>query len=420
MQKPRNQKTQEGRTNESLTNLALTLTCIGIPLFATDCILKGLHHPKSHDRIMLLSGSELTSTGKNFRSYQPNRKIEQSAVYGDQIAYRSQYKSNNLGLVSLRDIRASEKLDVAIAGDSFTEGQGGYPWILDFQKTMETKSNLKSMSYAIAGSGFGDFAATGKDAKKAHGARSIIIFSIEHDAYRPWQKMGSNKNCSYYSNGALDHLLGPFSCSVYGIVWHHVSTGLSDRELLIEARKNQSFGLIPTLSETFRRLGSLSPKPPKQEAKSSANPSSQSKHNNSPTSPQEIQPALGTSKPYPNSSPEAPSLRLGPLPMEAKTAIYDLNKIYGADNVLWVLLPDTPNANTAKSSQPAAQDPFAAAINIAGAKKIANLRHSCKMSVSDFNTLDNHPNKKGYAQLLNCIYRDHEVQAFILSKKLSK
>ena len=52
------------------------------------------------------------------------------------------YKSNNLGLVSYPDINEGEELDLVINGDSFSEGQGGFPWVVAWQKK-ELKKKLQ-------------------------------------------------------------------------------------------------------------------------------------------------------------------------------------------------------------------------------------------------------------------------------------
>ena len=63
---------------------------------------------------MLLAGSTLSTNHKSFRNYEPNKKIEQLAIYGNEIAYRYSYETNNLGLVSSPDIKKSDKLDLVI------------------------------------------------------------------------------------------------------------------------------------------------------------------------------------------------------------------------------------------------------------------------------------------------------------------
>ena len=52
---------------------------------------------------MLLAGSSLYSDVDGFRRYEPNRNLEQLAIYDKDIAYRYSYKTNKQGLVSYPD-----------------------------------------------------------------------------------------------------------------------------------------------------------------------------------------------------------------------------------------------------------------------------------------------------------------------------
>ena len=108
----------------------MLLLSIAIPLIAADLTLKALQLPHSAARTMLLAGSPLATGPEGYRRYASNKALEQSAVYGNAIAYRYTYSSNNLGLVSSPDIGANQPIQLAIAGDSFTEGQGGFAWLL--------------------------------------------------------------------------------------------------------------------------------------------------------------------------------------------------------------------------------------------------------------------------------------------------
>ena len=83
---------------------------------------------------MLLAGSSLYSDLDGFRRYEPNKNVEQLAIYDKDIAYRYNYKTNNKGLDSYPDLQKYDDIDLAINGDSFSEGQGGYAWVVEWQK----------------------------------------------------------------------------------------------------------------------------------------------------------------------------------------------------------------------------------------------------------------------------------------------
>jgi len=356
----------------------LILASIAIPLALTDLCLKLLKLPKSSDRIMLLSGGPLHTSTQGYRRYESHQNLEQSAIYGASIAYRSKYSSNNIGLVSSPDVVAGQTIDLAIAGDSYTEGQGGYAWMKKTQATWSKLWGSKSINYAIAGSGFEDFMVAGRAAKFEYKAKKILILFIEHDAYRPYQKMAHNRWCSFYSNGKLDDILGPLTCHLYGVVWHHVPLGLSDQRLIQEGRARQKHGLLPALNQLVQRFA----RPRTDVAREQ------------------------TRKP-------SHTLRFGPIPQVSSEAISSIRKLYGKDNVLMVQLPDRANENRTISQLSANTNNFIEQLRTATDVSIADLSHTCRLSKADFHALDNHPNIYGYKKLSLCVENNTVIQSFV-------
>ena len=123
---------------------------------------------------------------------------------------------------SIHRAKKNDDIDLAINGDSFSEGQGGYPWVVEWQKKELKDLKITSLNYSIAGNGFEDFLEGSKHSKKYYNASKNIIFFIEHNAYRPYQRMSKNKSCSFYSNGILDNILGPLTCKTYGLSLIHI------------------------------------------------------------------------------------------------------------------------------------------------------------------------------------------------------
>lgn len=353
----------------------LLLLSIAIPLIAADLMLKGMQLPYSSARTMLLAGGPLATGPQGYRRYASNRALEQSAVYGNTLAYRYRYHSNNLGLVSSPDVGADEPIQLAIAGDSFAEGQGGFAWIRDWQRQTLSPRGVRSINYAMAGSGFEDFAVVAKAAKQHHRAEKILVLMIEHDAYRPYQRMGSNDRCSFYSNGALDQLLpAPLLCRMYGIVWHHVPANQSESALIKTSRSRQSYGLLPALSQLMQRLGSSS--------------------------------RASSRTPGPSASPAAAQqLRFGPIPEASIKALGAIKALYGPANVLVVQLPDLGGDSTT----------FRRSLQSATGLEVINLAASCPLTPADFHRLDNHPNSRGYRKLLNCLTSNPTISRFALS-----
>ena len=161
------------KVKNKFKNLFLIFFSCFFPILITDIILKNLRFPMDSDRLMLLAGSSLYSSKEGYRRYESNKNIEQIAIYDDKVAYRYLYKSNNQGLVSSPNININDKLDLVINGDSFTEGQGGFPWILDWQDNELKKLNILSLNYAIAGNGFEDFLKASSHSHKVFNAKKI-------------------------------------------------------------------------------------------------------------------------------------------------------------------------------------------------------------------------------------------------------
>jgi len=363
-------------------NLGLIVIATAAPLLGADVLLRVLKLPKGSERVLLLSGSDLRSGPEGYRRYKPNRRIEHAAVYGNQLAYRFHFTSNNLGLASHGDVAPRQRIQLAIVGDSFAEGQGGYSWIGDWQRRWLLPKGIHSLNLAVGGSGFGDFAVAAKASKLNHGARKLLVLFIEHDAYRPYQPMGSNPWCSFYSNGQqLDRWLGPLTCKLYGVVWHHVPRQLSDQQLIQAGLARQNHGLLPAFNQLLQRIARQRPE------------------------------ATGSTLKQPSRT-----LRYGALPATSVQAMREIENLYGTDNVLLVALPDQANANTNANEQqhplPSGMHDFSQALQAATGLNIVSLDKQCKLDTADFHSIDNHPNTNGYSKLLKCLIGNPDIQSF--------
>jgi len=371
-------KTRSARLKEAL----LVGIAISAPVLIADLTLKALRLPRSSARTMLLAGSPLYTSNQGYRRYAGNRTIEQSAVYGATIAYRYQYASNNKGLISAENINPGQSINLAIAGDSFGEGQGGFPWIKSWQRELQKNHQIRSINYSIAGSGFEDFAITAEAAKTDHNAKKVLILFIEHDAYRPYQPMGSNQHCSFYSNGLMDHLPSFLVCNLYGIVWHHVPKGLKNQDLIEASLKRQHYGVVPALNQVLIKVQANRFRPPKTAALTE----------------QSQQQAATESRP-----------RFGSIPNNSISALNRIKALYGQPNVLLVQLPDQPQSHTKTIALTSFQRQLVSATGL----KLIDLSASCPLESSDFHELDNHPNQSGYSKLLNCLRSQSEIEAFV-------
>ena len=294
-----------------LINIFLILFSSFLPIFVADLVLKNLRLPKDSSRLMLLGGSSLYSDLDGFRRYEPNKNVEQLAIYDKDIAYRYSYKTNNQGLVSFPDLKKNDDIDLAINGDSFSEGQGGYPWVVEWQKNQLRNANITSINYSIAGNGFEDFLEGSKHSKKFYKASKNIIFFIEHNAYRPYVKISKNKSCSYYSKGFLDKILGPFACKTYDIVWHHIDLNKSDKEILFKAKYLQQYGVLASLKKFLKEVKNSSSR------KNIVQNDQKTEYES-----------------------QKVKLRFGEIPSYTKIAIRKINEIYNKSDILYVQLPE--------------------------------------------------------------------------------
>jgi hypothetical protein len=209
-----------------------------------------------------------------------------------------------------------------------------------------------------------------------------MILFIENDAYRPYIPMASNSSCSYYSNGILDNLLGPFTCRLYDIVWHHVPSGLGDQQLIRASLAHQNYGVLPSLGLLFQRIARHAVSVSAEPAKAGVDPNQ-----------------------------DAP-LRFGALPKAGLDAMAAIKQQYGAQNILMVMLPDQPQSSES-SSGGLAPNSFVKQLERATGLSIIELGRSCPLKKHQFHQLDSHPNSRGYQRLAFCLANDPRVKQFV-------
>ena len=361
-------------------NCLLIIFSISLPFFLTDLILKNLRLPKDYDRLMILSGSGLYSGKEGYKRYESNKYVEQMAIYGDKFAYRYGYETNNLGLVSYPNLNKLDELDLVINGDSYTEGQGGYAWVPDWQKNELTKYNILSLNYAIAGNGFGDFLRSSIHAKDNFNAKKNIIFFIEHDAYRPYVKFTANNFCSFVSKDLfLENFLGPLNCKASNI-WHHLDSNKSNSQILRKAKYLQNYGVISSshkFAQSFKKTFSN----------------------------KDIQMNQNKNK----FISKKPNLNNGYIPEYTLKDVREIINLYGKKNVLFVQLPERPGKQKENELY------FTNLFNQIFDTEVVNLWEYCTLSNKDFNELDSHPNKLGYEKIKECIKANKRISNFIIN-----
>lgn len=148
-------------------------------------------------RYMFFKGEGKSSVFKNINNffvYQPNQKIESTAFYYVNDEWVKEYDyiipTNNLGLVQTTPT-FSNKDSLLLLGDSFTEGQGAYPWFEGFREKLNI--DLQLINGGILGTGFQSWKLLhdyliAKDVK----VKKLVIVFISNDYSRGVWNMPTN------------------------------------------------------------------------------------------------------------------------------------------------------------------------------------------------------------------------------------
>ena len=175
---------------KKLANILLITVSISLPLVTTDIILKKLRFPTSNKGNLLIGGGYLqTKPITKVKSYSANKKIRHSAVYGKEVIYDYEFITDQNGFRITHQCNKSSKDSnlIAIAGDSFTEGQGvpNISWASSLQKVI-CERNYHSVNLSIPGIGVIDMKNSLKFAKDELKATKAVVSIITEDIYRPY------------------------------------------------------------------------------------------------------------------------------------------------------------------------------------------------------------------------------------------
>ena len=375
-------------------NITLALVSLAISLFAVDLILKTLRLPKGKDRVMLLSGSTLSTDEHGVRRYESNKVVEQSGYIDSKLAYRYQYRTNNLGFVSEYDYSPGERLDLLITGDSMTEGQEVGPWLDEIQKFLFKNYKISSQNAGIAGNGFVEFERVASFAKSKLNAKKAMIIFIADDMYRFGDTMLANQDCSTYKSYSSDEI----NCHSGRPTWYHYRQELSDAELVSYAENQVRLGLIPSLKKPALDLAKGAVKLfCKTGWRINSNSSLATRINGECDTlmPSSMTQGADTSK----------------IPAITIDSIRKILQAYGVDNVLMVMIPG--GGHSFKEIQPQNQldkifkGEFNSSINF------VDLSDSCDLPISLL-PVGRHPTAEGYRKLQSCFLLDKEIIQFAI------
>jgi hypothetical protein len=404
------------KAKERLINSGLLVASVVLSLWAADAALKWLELPKDSNAIMLLSGSSLFTDDEGVRRYEPSKSVQQAALINSKLAYRYDYRTNNLGFVSEYDFLPGSTLDLMIVGDSITEGQEVGPWIDGFQRFLWERHHKSSQNMAIAGNGFVEFERAASFAKSKLQARKAMIVFIPDDMFRQGDKMLANEQCSTYQSYLSGNVV---NCESGRPTWHRYDRAFTTAELEDHARSKQRYGLVRTLRRPVIEWGTSAVRWLCRKGMRIPYDITLARRINSEcdANPPELPKPMVTQQPAPNVpeyTAKGPSRDQGTtIPAYTVTALKRILTDYGADNVMLVAVPG--GSNTVRATRP---DLFFAHV-LAGEFKsmfhFVDLSESCVLTPEMWGTGGGgHPNVEGYRKLQSCFLANTAIVNFAI------
>tara|TARA_Y100000739_G_C20583384_1_gene454045 strand:+ start:183 stop:1253 length:1071 start_codon:yes stop_codon:yes gene_type:complete len=350
------------------SNLILTLISIFIPLTLTDIYFKLNKFPADSGRVMLLSGGSLSSEKSGIRQYTANKTLRNSAVYGNILEYSYFFKTDINGFrITNQCKKRTPKGIIAIAGDSYTEGQGSsIVWTKNIQKDFCNKG-YNSVNTAIGGNSIVEMKNALIYARTNLGSKKAIIAIIQDDIYRPFVPMVSNKICSQYVNKKNN------KCGVSATWWHH-PIDFDQEQLVSFANTKYSFGLLSVTKKFINHL--------KIEIKN-----------------------------------KFPNIYTNTKENSIKKNLSALNEVleeYGEENTIIILLPTKSDLdlNVPMSIKEIKSSYLKKFLNGINKKvKVIDIRN-CKLEKKHFHLLDGHPNENGQKLLGECAARKFTIFSY--------
>ena len=225
----------------SSVKLLFIISAIFIPILVIDSILQFIKYPSNNERVMLLSGGEFNSKEIGIRHFSRNSELKQAAIYDNEIEYFYKFKTDESGfrITYDCDIKNPNSI-IAIAGDSFTEGQGSsLVWVSKIQNTL-CKKKYKTINTAMAGYSIIGMSKSLKYAKNKLSASHAIVAITIGDILKVDVEMISNDECSVYvsrTNKCGD-----------SATWWHLPPDLGYEEIVNFSQTKFKYGL----KEVFR------------------------------------------------------------------------------------------------------------------------------------------------------------------------
>lgn len=169
-----------------------------------------------------------TSTPKHFWKYKPNSDVRSLATYQklltNEIEYDCRFRTNEFGFIDTGNI--DHYADFLVLGDSYTEGQGGCPWLTNDTLSKDKKlSKLKIINGGLMGTGILNFEQVLTYFESKMEIENLVVIAISNDFVRPDAITWPKDNSCYITGlcGATDY-------------WHYVPIEATKGEILRSSR----------------------------------------------------------------------------------------------------------------------------------------------------------------------------------------
>ncbi len=189
---------------------------------------------------------EIYLNGKSikFWKYRPSSEVRSIAVYTDflgaTIEYDCRFKTNRFGFIDT-GVRGG-KADFLVLGDSFTEGQGGCPWLT--KSTLQSDDELKVLNIlngGLQGAGIQAFEKILKYHEEYFDIKNLIVIAISNDFKRGDVSVVPTETPCYLYLECPDQLI------------HYVSFDTSDENLKLASKKRREARIrTDVVEEAFR------------------------------------------------------------------------------------------------------------------------------------------------------------------------
>jgi len=337
--------------------LIIPSALIGILLVEVFCWLfvpsLGSNLPGRDRRIVFFDGrSPIFENHGDIFTYLPNNKIRNVTAFLTKddfvIEYDYHFRTNNLGLTQDSDV-APGRRSLLLLGDSFTEGQGAEPWFRLVAPSIQ-EFGYQPVNGGVMGTGFGQWLKLARYlASKGIDVRKLVVLFISADYQRdvwsippPVFQCVSGSSLCRAENSYLYRLPPPQEMSSW------IASVRAARGPMRPQLKLRLSALMPATRSGYIYVKQL------------------------------IHNVQGQQESY--------------------AAIAELVRMYGTNNIAFIHLPQKneieygPNSLGLKTRR---------AIEQAGGKLFDGFK-LCGLTVADYYTNDDHPNKSGYTKIAAC------------------